>query len=287
MGGSLAGALKALSDPPAVFGTTKNPEDRALALDRGWVDSFYESNLDAAGCADLVVLCVPPAQVAEIWQELGGRLSGQTVLTDLSSVKGSLFSIYQARFSEVFPDYVSSHPMAGSERSGFRSSQAHLFHGRTVFLTPYGREGRSLELLKAFWRVLGAGEVPVVTASDHDGIVAHISHLPHVLSYTLFHLVEEIQRKNLYAGFDWNTQKGGSFSDVLRIARSSPSLWADILHQNRTAVLKSIDAYTREISQIRRAISTMDSSELSSLLEAWTATLKSRHAASAPPEVRG
>jgi prephenate dehydrogenase len=273
MGGSLAGALKSLPGPPQVFGTTKDPADRDLAKKLGWVDTFFERNIDAASQAELVVLAVPPCGVAEIWEELGGRLSPGTLVTDLSSVKGSLYELHRARYSALLPAYVSSHPMAGSERAGVKSARPDLFSGKTVFLSPFGEESGAVQALSTFWQALGARNVPIVAPRDHDGIVAHISHLPHVLAYSLLHLACEVQKKNLYAGFDWQSQKGGSFSDLLRIARSSPSLWADILHQNRTAVLEAIDAYFLEVGRLREAIETMNQAELADLLQAWTTSL--------------
>ena len=285
MGGSLAGALKALPDPPHIYGTTKNPLDRETARLRGWVDTFCETNLEAASEAELVVLAVPPGQVVDIWEELAGRLAPSTLLTDLSSVKGSLFDRYNDRFSRLLPGYTSSRPMAGSERTGIESSRADLFSGKTVFLTPFASGGCAVESLTFFWRSLGARDIPVVTARDHDGIVAHISHLPHVLSYSLFHLACEVQKKNLFPGFDWSSQKGGSFSDIVRIARSSPDLWADIFHQNRTAILEAIDAYSLEVGALRKAIETMGPSELATLLNGWTAPL-SGGAPRVSPETR-
>lgn len=278
MGGSLAGSLKRLADPPVVVGTTRNDRDRALALERGWVDLFYECNPEAVSGADLVILAVPPGEVIPTWKELCGHLPAGTVVTDLSSIKGPLSDHYQAFFEDFFPDYSSSHPMAGSERSGMAGASPDLFTGRTVFLTPFGTQGEktgvgTLTLLTQFWKRLGASTVPVVSPQDHDGIVAYISHLPHVLSYALFRLVDRTQRQNIFQGFDWTSQKGGSFSDVLRVARSSPFLWSDIFHENRAALLSAIDSYGTELGRLREAIETMGQADLANLLQEWTSSL--------------
>lgn len=276
MGGSLAASLKTLASPPVVFGTTRFPADRGLALSRGWVDRFFDSNLEAASGCDLVVLAVPPDAVVPVWQELSGYLSPATVVTDLSSVKGALSEAYRSGFSRVFPDYLSSHPMAGSERSGIAGARPDLFSGRTVFLTPFGTgDTRQTERrLAHFWTSLGASAVSVIPPRDHDGIVAHLSHVPHALAFALFRLVDRTQREGLYASFDWETQKGGSFSDLLRVARSSPALWAEIFHENRPAILSALDAYASELSRLKGAIETMAPGDLACLLSDWTAPLR-------------
>ena len=272
MGGSLAGALKALPLPPKIVGTTLLPEDRKLALERGWVDLFADNNGSAVSGVDLAVIAVPPGTVPRVWEEISGSLSPGAVVTDLSSVKGVLYEAYRTKFHTLLPLYTSSHPMAGSERTGIFSARATLFSDRTVFLTPFGGENDSLLPLDHLWQALGA-KTCRVSPSDHDGIVAHISHLPHVLSYCLLTLAEQVRRENRYPGFDWKTQKGGSFSDILRIARSSPQLWADILFQNRRALLEAMDSFDHQMETLRETLESGEPENLYHLLSEWTAPL--------------
>ncbi|EQD25086.1 MAG: prephenate dehydrogenase [Nitrospirae bacterium] len=272
MGGSLAGALKALPVPPEVIGTTVSSDDRVLALERGWVDRFADSNESAVAGVDLAVIAVPPQAVPRVWGEIVGPLPPSAIVTDLSSVKGSLYELYRTSFSALLPLYTSSHPMAGSERTGIASARSDLFSGRTVFLTPFGSEKNTLLPLVRLWQALGANTVPVSPA-DHDGIVAHISHLPHALSYCLLNLAEKVRQENRYPGFDWKTQKGGSFSDILRIAKSSPELWADIFFQNRTAILDAIESFDREMGVLRETLRRGEPGTLVRLLSEWTAPL--------------
>ena len=268
MGGSLAGALKSLSDPPRIAGTSRNSADGEGALARGWIDELSFSNADCVAGADLVVLAVPPGEVESVWAEIAPRLSPGAVVTDLSSVKGALFEGFRERFADRLPLYTSSHPMAGSEKTGVGAARPDLFQGRTVFLTPFSGEKGQTALLAALWQALGA-KTTILSPSDHDGIVAFISHLPHVLSYSLLHLVDRMRTENRFENFNYMEQKGGSFSDLLRIAKSSPALWADIFAQNRPALLEAIDLYQGEIGVLREAIATLSPGELSRLLSEW------------------
>ena len=268
MGGSLAGALKSLSHPPRIVGTSQNPADAEGAKARGWIDAVFPSNALCAAGADLVVVAVPPGAVESVWAEIAPGLSPEAVVTDLSSVKGALFGAYSRSFADRLPLYTSSHPMAGSERTGVEAARPDLFRGRTVFLTPFSREQGQTSRLAALWQLLGA-RTTVLSPADHDGIVAFISHLPHVLSYSLLHLVERMRAEHRFENFDYMAQRGGSFSDLLRIAKSSPSLWADIFSQNRLALLEAIDLYQGEIDILREAIASLSPGELSRLLSEW------------------
>ncbi|MGC8530201.1 MAG: prephenate dehydrogenase [Leptospirillia bacterium] len=268
MGGSLAGALKGLTHPPRIVGTSRNPVDAEGAMARGWIDALFPSNARCVAGADLVVVAVPPGEVESVWTEIVPGLSPEAVVTDLSSVKGALFGTYSRGYAERLPLYTSSHPMAGSERTGMEAARADLFRGRTVFLTPFSQEKGQTPRLAALWQALGA-KTTVLTPSDHDGIVAFISHLPHVLAYSLLHLVERMRAEKRFENFDYMEQKGGSFSDILRIAKSSPSLWADIFSQNRSAILEAIDLYQGEIDLLREAIASLSPGELSRLLSEW------------------
>ncbi len=272
MGGSFAGALKGLPSPPEILGTSRDPEDASGALSRGWVDHVFARNDLAVVEADLVVLAVPPKTVPDVWEEIAGAISPSAILTDLSSVKAHLFEQYQMRFQTLLPRYTSSHPMAGSERSGISAARPDLFSGRTVFLTPFGSDRASTESLEVLWTSLGA-KTFTVTPKDHDGIVAHISHLPHVISYCLLNLAEKVRVENRYPGFDWKLQKGGSFSDILRIARSSPELWADIFSQNEGAILEAMDQFEREIAEFRTVLRHQGAPGMARLLSSWTLPL--------------
>ena len=268
MGGSLAGALKSLPHPPRIVGTSRNPADAEGARARGWIDAVSPSNALCASGADLVVVAVPPGEVESVWTEIAPGLGPEAVVTDLSSVKGALFDAYSRTFSDRLPLYTSSHPMAGSERTGVEAARPDLFRGRTVFLTPFSREQGQTSRLSALWQLLGA-RTTVLSPADHDGIVAFISHLPHVLSYSLLHLVERMRAEHRFENFDYMAQRGGSFSDLLRIAKSSPSLWADIFSQNRLALLEAIDLYQGEIGTLREAIASLSPGELTRLLSEW------------------
>ncbi|MFM8654744.1 MAG: prephenate dehydrogenase, partial [Verrucomicrobiota bacterium] len=142
------------------------------------------TDVAAAAGSDLVLLGAPASALADLVRSLLPHLSGNNLLTDVASVKGpvekELAPLLQGRAR-----WIGSHPMAGSEESGFHAARADLFQNATVILTPtQSTAAQTTQDISAFWKALGA-RVVEVTAEEHDRQVARVSHLPHAVAATL------------------------------------------------------------------------------------------------------
>ena len=256
MGASLAGALKALPSPPVIRGSTPERVDGEKALGRRLIDFYTPSNREVVSGAELVVIAAPPSRIPEIWEEIGPVLPSDTLLTDLASVKRNLHDLYQERFAPVFPRYISSHPMAGRELTGVDASRADLFRDRLTFLIPFSNTplGDDIDRLKRLWSLAGSPRQTLVESREHDRILSLISHLPHILAFSMLEtLVRTTDRKTI-AHWNWPSQKGGALKDMLRIAWSGPDLWGDILLQNRMEVLSSIEDFTSSMELVKQLL---------------------------------
>jgi prephenate dehydrogenase len=134
--------------------------------------------------ADLVVIAAPVDRIVPLVREIAPSLKPGAIVTDVGSVKAEICRLAAAALPAGM-HFIGSHPMAGSERTGWEHSTATLFQNRTCFVTPLdGADAAAGATVAAFWRDLGSE--PVSVAPDrHDEIVAHISHLPQVLASTL------------------------------------------------------------------------------------------------------
>jgi prephenate dehydrogenase len=156
--------------------------------------------------------------------------------------------------------FVGSHPMAGSEKTGWEHGSARLFAQRPCFVTPLPEsDPRSVETVAEFWRTLGA-EVVTVGADAHDEIVAHISHLPQVLASTLCSFLAQRDPA-------WRNHAGGGLRDTTRIAGSDPQLWRTILEQNRDEILRALRHYQEELHGFQTALANRDYVEVTARLE--------------------
>jgi len=199
----------------------------------------------------LVVIAAPVTHIVPLVRELAPHLPAGAIVTDVGSVKGEICRDAQAALAGTTAHFVGSHPMAGSEKTGWEHAQADLFEGRTCFVTPLSETTpHATETVARFWQALGS-KVARAEPSEHDEIVAHISHLPHALAATL---CAALAKKNP----EWHQHRGGGLRDTTRIAGSDPQLWRTIFEQNRDAVLRALDGFEAELRGFRDALAAKD-----------------------------
>ncbi len=237
----------------------RRPDVRVALRGLAWCDAVVDSAAEAARASDLVVVCSPVDLIVPLVEEIAPALQAGAVVTDVGSVKGEITRRATAALAGR-AHFVGSHPMAGSEKTGWEHARADLFVRRAVFITPRPEtDGNATEKVAAFWSALGA-EVANVAPDRHDEIVAHISHLPQVLASTL---CAALARQD--AG--WRNFAGNGLRDTSRIAASDPKLWRTILEQNRDEVLVALRSYQNELHGLERALANRDWFEVQAILE--------------------
>jgi cyclohexadieny/prephenate dehydrogenase len=250
IGGSLARSLKQSGFAGHVSGYGYRDVSLKKGMQLGVIDS-YSLNLDEAlADANIVVIGTPTLTANEMLAEVLPRVSPDTVVTDVASVKGSLLKTASELCGGTPPPgLVLGHPIAGSERSGVEASTADLFVDHRVILTPTPEtDAAALGLIRDMWLATGADVVEMGVA-EHDAILAATSHLPHLLAYAL---VDALAGSELSE--DIFRFAAGGFRDFTRIASSDPVMWRDIALANREELLKAIDSFSDKLGQLRRAV---------------------------------
>ena len=248
IGGSLARALRAAGQVREIVGYGRRPNALQRAVELGVIDHAEVTLAAAVQGADIVVLAVPVGAMAGILAELG-RLSFDGIVTDAGSTKGNVVAAARTALGARFPYFIPGHPIAGTEQSGVEASQANLFRGRRVILTPASEtNAQALGRVRALWEAAGA-EVSEMSAEEHDHILAASSHLPHMLAYLLMDLlVRRDDHRTVFAA------SAGGLRDVTRIAASDPVMWRDICLANREALLVVLAQYRDEFGALMAAI---------------------------------
>jgi cyclohexadieny/prephenate dehydrogenase len=259
LGGSVAQAAKHFGAAAHVTLWARKPEARLALRDQPWCDAVADTPAAAARDANLVIICSPVDRIVPLAQEIAATLAPHALVTDVGSVKGEICRHATAALAGRAA-FVGSHPMAGSEKTGWENAHPHLFKGRLVFVTPLPETDTAVaERVAAFWKALDA-EVATVAPDAHDEIVAHISHLPQVLASTLCASLAKREP-------GWRNFSGGGLRDTTRIAGSDPKLWKTILEQNRDEVLRALRAYQDELHGMERALVNRDWFEVQAILE--------------------
>ena len=259
LGGSVAMAARHYGAASRITLWARRPEVRLKLRGQPWCDAVADLPEDAVRDASLVIVCSPVDQIIPLVRQIAPALKSGAIVTDVGSVKGEICR--QGAASVVGKGiFIGSHPMAGSEKTGWEHGRANLFAGRTTFVTPLPEtDPRAAEQVAAFWTALES-EVASVAPDVHDEIVANISHLPQVIASCL---CATLAKRNI----GWRNFAGGGLRDTTRIAGSDPKLWKTILEQNRDEVLRALRAYQDELHGMERALANCDWFEVQAIME--------------------
>lgn len=259
LGGSVARAARARGAASRIVIWARSRKVAEAIEGQPWCDRVAGSPAEAARGADLLVIASPPDTVIELAAAAAAGLGAGAVVTDVASVKGAIARGAPAALAGRGL-FVGSHPMAGSQRTGWEHGSAELFQGRPCFVTPLpDTPAAAVEKAAAFWSSLGATVVRT-DPDSHDRIVAHISHLPQVVASCLCAFLAS-------RGPEWRSFAGGGLRDTTRIAASDPKLWSVILEQNREEVLSALRGLQLEMAEFERALAAGDWPAVTAALE--------------------
>ncbi|MCR6657590.1 MAG: prephenate dehydrogenase/arogenate dehydrogenase family protein [Opitutus sp.] len=237
----------------------RRPEVRLELASQPWCQAVADSPSTAVAGAQLVVIASPVDHIVPLAREIAPALADGAIVTDVGSVKGEISRLGHAALGSR-AHFVGSHPMAGSEKTGWQHSTETLFDGRTCFVTPLADTNENAAATVAkFWRELG-GEPVTISPDQHDEIVAHISHLPQMIASSLCAF---LAKKNP----QWRNFAGGGLRDTTRIAGSDPQLWRTIIEQNRDEILRALREYQEELHAFQIALANRDYLDLTARLE--------------------
>jgi prephenate dehydrogenase len=225
-------------------------DDYAVEFDRGLAD------------VDLVVIATPVGIIVELAQAVAPHLKPGTIITDVGSVKAAIVAALESQLPGNIT-FIGGHPIAGTENSGFEASFPELFENRICVVTPTASSDQNaLEKVRNLWTAAGSSVVSM-DVDTHDKIFAAISHLPHMVAFSLVNAVVNMKD---YAQNSLQYSAGG-FRDFTRIAASDPIMWRDIALLNRDNLLAALDYFARAIEDVKDAINAGDGKKLEALFQ--------------------
>ena len=273
IGGSIGMALRA-SGNWSVVGWDRDESATRVGIERGALDVRALTSEEATAHADLVVLAAPVSCTESLLESSLPALLPHSAVTDVGSTKARIVAAAEHLIGGRF---VGGHPMAGSEKAGVANSDAGLFQGAAWLITPTeNTEAGAIALVCNMAESCGA--LPrICTPEEHDRLVGVISHLPHLLAFGLAQTAAD------FVPIEWRSAAGASLRDGTRVAASSPDLWADILMDNRAAILPAMAVHNNWMA---RALVALEARDRDTLLEILTHARAARAGfpPCAPPE---
>lgn len=213
--------------------------------------------------ASLVIISVPLSAFKEVLLQIKDLVNSETIITDTGSVKKELKKIiYNLNSSNI--NWISSHPIAGTEKSGVQNGKIDLFKNRWCLISPDEKsKNEDIKLLSDFWTKLGS-KVKTVSVEDHDKILSLTSHLPHAIAYSIV----SATTNNPEMSKEVIQYSAGGLRDFTRIAASDPLMWKDIFLDNSENLLKDLEQFSKELEQLKLLIKEKQASKLLNLFNA-------------------
>ena len=294
IGGSMALDLKRRGFAARVIGVEADPVAAEAARTIGLVDEVV-SYEDCVAQADIVVVAVPVGTAVKMIpdiltrfqkgaeavsgafartgsrsdaEELASATSGsagvpwaEKIVIDVCSTKSQI--CHAAQYHPRRGQFVSTHPMAGTEYSGPWAAQPGLFDGRAcIFANTEDSHPKAVKVIEELYGVLNMRPL-YMNADQHDVHTAYVSHISHVTSFALALTVLDKEKDEKHI-FDLAS---GGFSSTVRLAKSNADMWVPILTQNRDNVLHVMDTYIGKMEEFRDAVANYDEARIRELIE--------------------
>ena len=257
LGASLAKVIKAKQLAKNVVIWARRPETRAACLKEDWCDAVFETPEEAVKKADFIILCPPVSVIHPLLEAIIPHVEKGTILTDVGSTKQAICNSAKKVANDRF-EFIGSHPMAGSDKSGMEFADEKLFEKGTCFVTPQDNSQEAIDTVSKFWETVGMN-VSIATPEEHDTIVAHVSHLPHLTAVSLCSLLAK-------KGNEWKEHSGPGLKDTTRVAGGSPDMWLDIIEQNKKPILDVIASLKTELSELEGFIKNNSREDIEKML---------------------
>lgn len=254
LGASIGMAVRERGLAQRIVSWSRRAETRANCLEQSWCDEVFDCPEEACWGSDFIILCTPVQTIVPLLSEIANALQPGALLTDVGSTKSKICRETQG-VKLNGATFIGSHPMAGSEQTGMAHARSDLFEAAACIVTPLeAASSKNVRRLSTFWESLGM-QVTHTSPEQHDEIVAHISHLPHLLSSTLCSFLAHKDPV-------WQGLAGGGLRDTTRIAAGDPGLWRQILESNHDEVIRAISGFEEELLQFKAALINRDTSSL-------------------------
>jgi prephenate dehydrogenase len=271
MGTSLALALKGANVRELeVVGTDSDRRARNGAQKTGAFDRIEGHLASAVRDANLVVLATPVMAMKELMEVIGPELREGCVVTDMGSSKKVVLD-WAEQYLPRHVDFVGGHPMAGKETSGPENADGSLFDNKVYCVIPSPRAQKAaVSEVTALAKAIGAQPF-YIGVDEHDSFVAAASHLPFLLSVALVGCTSK--------SVNWEdiAQLAASgFGDISRLASGDPIMHRDICASNPEPIVAWIDAYIRELYQVRQMLTNENGPDIEAIQEFFEQAAEAR-----------
>ena len=223
IGGSIARAISCDLPQYSLYGYDSQSETRSLVRKHIGNATITDDIKDTIVNSDLIIVATPLATYENIFESIAQYSNNRPILiTDVGSIKEHYVrKVEKCLKLNPHLTFIPSHPIAGSEKSGFRNSKQDLLKGKKVIVSDNNTHNQSLIDI---WKGIGASTI-FLDNSRHDLIYGLLSHIPHLLLYIYSDVCKTGNKLFIDSEQD-------NFNRFYRLSKSSWQIWNSILTYN-------------------------------------------------------
>ncbi len=262
MGGSLALALGDKFPDWKVWGYARSDKSYNKLKQLKVLDCVDRDCQKVVGGADLVVLALPVETIVDYLKKISPFLKKGCIVFDLGSSK-KIIESGAHRYLPKGVNFVGCHPLCGSEKSGAQFSRKDLYKNSICLVTSLPKAAAT-KTVAGLWKKLGS-KVIFINPAAHDKVLSAVSHLPHLISFSL---TEATPRNCLRFA-------SGSFKDLTRISNSPADVWGQIFISNKKNILKDLDRFIKTLKKYEALLIKGEETKIINLIK--KANFKQKH----------
>ena len=262
IGTSLALALrKANLRDVEIVGTDSDGSARRGAEKSKGFHKVENRLMSAVRDAEIVVLATPIMAMRELMEVIGPELPEGCLVTDVGSSKRLVLD-WAEQYLPKHVNFVGGHPMAGKETAGPENADADLFRNKAYCVVPSPSVGqKAVSEITTLAEAVGARPF-FIGVDEHDSFVAAASHLPFMLSTALIGCTSKSANWE-----DIAQLTASGFNDISRLASGDPIMHRDICVTNPEPIVSWIDAFIRELYEMRKTLVAEDGPDVDAVQE--------------------
>ena len=244
IGGSMVMALREKGWLTSCIGVDASKQHADSARAYGFIDAIGTLDEVLEKC-DVILLAVPVQHILEMLPSILDQINSSQVVIDFGSTKAAMCE--RVRDHRARSQYVAAHPIAGTENTGPSAAHLGLFRDKVNIICDREATGiHAIDIAASLFRALEMKTI-FMESTEHDRHIAYVSHLSHISSFMLGHTVLDIEKdeKSIF------NMAGSGFQSTVRLAMSSPEMWAPIFTQNAPFILTALDEYISHLSSFR------------------------------------
>ncbi len=241
---------------------TRTQEHINYAVEKGYIARGKNYNCsDLIGRADLIIVAIYPSDCIEWIRENQKYFKKDSIITDVSGVKGCLVYEIQSFLREDV-EFIAAHPMAGREQSGVEFADDSVFKGANYIITPTSKNTKeAISLCKDLGTTLGFSNISELSPEYHDKMIAFLSQLTHCIAVSLMtcNQTPELEKYT-----------GDSFRDLTRIAKINDKMWSELFIANKEALLNEMERFSSEFDKLKSYIKNENIEEMRQMMRLST-----------------